>query len=141
LILIVGLQLRQPTSSRKRTPILGRKKRIPEVLEEQHAKRIFVPERPQETCSRRARSGMGTISPDIACTGKVKRKPVMVSSQLKRTERAIAMMRRESGLPREAADALQELVDVIRALEGRLAMLEAKRRPSPTAEMDLPNRS
>jgi hypothetical protein len=73
--------------------------------------------------------------------GRRKGNPVMASSQLKRTERAIAMMRREGGLPREAADALQELVDVVRALEGRLAMLEAKRRPSPTAEMDLPNRS
>jgi hypothetical protein len=65
----------------------------------------------------------------------------MPSSQLKRTERAIAMIRSEGGLPREAADALQELVDVVRALEGRLAMLEARRRPGPTAEMDLPNRS
>jgi hypothetical protein len=65
----------------------------------------------------------------------------MPSSQLKRTERAIAMIRSGSGLPREAADALQELVDVIRALEGRLAILEARRRPGPTAEMDPPNRT
>jgi hypothetical protein len=64
----------------------------------------------------------------------------MPSSQLKRTERAIAVIRSKGGLPREAADALQELVDVVRALEGRLSMLEARRRASPTAEMDLPNR-
>jgi uncharacterized membrane protein YccC len=64
----------------------------------------------------------------------------MPSSQLKRAEQAIAMIRDQNELPREAADALQELVDVVRAIEGRLSMLEGKGRLRPTAEMDLPNR-
>lgn len=38
------------------------------------------------------------------------------------------------------AAALQELVDVIRRIEGRLSVLEAKARSHPTAEMSLPNR-
>jgi hypothetical protein len=65
----------------------------------------------------------------------------MPSSQLKRTERAIAMIRSGSGLPREAADALQELVDVIRALEGRLAILEARRCRAPPRKWIPPNRT
>jgi len=64
----------------------------------------------------------------------------MSSSQLKRAERAIQTIRDQSGLSSETADALQELVDVIRSVEGRLSVLESKGSPRRTAEMDLPNR-
>jgi hypothetical protein len=40
----------------------------------------------------------------------------------------------------ETADALQELVDVIRAIEGRLSALKGKGAPRHTDEMTLPNR-
>jgi hypothetical protein len=65
----------------------------------------------------------------------------MPSSQLKRAEQAIAIIRDQGELPLAAADVLQELVGVVRAMEGRLSLLETKRHPSPTAEMDLPNRN
>jgi uncharacterized membrane protein YccC len=48
----------------------------------------------------------------------------MPSSQLKRAERAIEAIRNQSELPPEAADALQELVAVVRAIESRLTVLE-----------------
>ena len=44
---------------------------------------------------------------------------IMPSSQLKRAERAIQTIRDQAELPPETADALQEIVDVIRAIEGR----------------------
>ena len=52
----------------------------------------------------------------------------MPGSHLKRAEKAIEAIRNQSELPPEAADALQELVDAIRHLEGRIAGLEDKRR-------------
>jgi hypothetical protein len=64
----------------------------------------------------------------------------MSSSQLKRAERAIQAIRDQAELPPEAADALQELVDVVRTIEGRLSSLEGKGRPHPTEQMELPNR-
>jgi hypothetical protein len=64
----------------------------------------------------------------------------MPSSQLKRAERAIHAIRDQTGLPPETADALQELVDVVRTIEGRLSLLEGKGHPLPTGQMDLPNR-
>ena len=60
--------------------------------------------------------------------------------QLKRAERAIERIREQAELPPETAIALQELVDVVRNMEGRLSALESKERIHPTAEMDLPNR-
>jgi hypothetical protein len=60
------------------------------------------------------------------------------SSQLKGAERSI-----DKGSARASAgtaDALQELVDVIRAIEGRLSALEGKGTARQTDEMALPNR-
>jgi hypothetical protein len=48
----------------------------------------------------------------------------MPSSQLKRAERAIEAIRDQAELPLEAADALQELVDIIRSIEDRVSALE-----------------
>jgi hypothetical protein len=48
----------------------------------------------------------------------------MPSSQLKRAERAIEAIRDQAELPPEAADALQELVDIIRTIEDRVSALE-----------------
>ena len=48
----------------------------------------------------------------------------MPSSQLKRAERAIQMIRDQAELPPEAADALQELVDIVRTIEERVSTLE-----------------
>jgi hypothetical protein len=42
------------------------------------------------------------------------------SSQLKRAEHSIQTIRDQGEAPPETADALRELVDVIRAIEGRL---------------------
>jgi uncharacterized membrane protein YccC len=64
----------------------------------------------------------------------------MPSSQLKPAERAIQAIRDQAELPPEAADALQELVDVIRTIEGRVSLLEGKAHPHPTQQMELPNR-
>jgi uncharacterized membrane protein YccC len=64
----------------------------------------------------------------------------MPSSQLKRAERAIQTIRDQAELPPEAADALQELVDVIRTIEGRLSALEGKGNARATDEMELPDR-
>jgi hypothetical protein len=64
----------------------------------------------------------------------------MPSSQLKRAERAIQTIRDRSGPSSETANALQELVDIVRSLEGRLSALESKGALRRTAEMDLPNR-
>jgi hypothetical protein len=64
----------------------------------------------------------------------------MPSSQLKRAERSIQTIRDQGELPPETADALQELVDVIRAIEGRLSALEGKGTARQTDEMTLPNR-
>jgi hypothetical protein len=63
----------------------------------------------------------------------------MPSSQLKRAERSIQTIRDQGELPPETADALQELVDVIQAIEGRLSALESKGNARPTDAMDLPN--
>jgi uncharacterized membrane protein YccC len=63
----------------------------------------------------------------------------MPSSQLKRAERAIQAIRDQAELPPEAADALLEIVDVIRTIEGRLSTLEGKGNLRPSAEMELPN--
>jgi hypothetical protein len=48
----------------------------------------------------------------------------MPSSQLKRAERAIEAIRDQGELPLEAADALKELVDIIRSIEDRVSALE-----------------
>jgi uncharacterized membrane protein YccC len=48
----------------------------------------------------------------------------MPSSQLKRAERAIQAIRDQAELPPEAADALQELVDIVRTIEDRVSTLE-----------------
>jgi hypothetical protein len=64
----------------------------------------------------------------------------MPSSQLKRAERAIQTIRGQAELPPETADALQEIVDVIRTIEGRLSALEGKGHLRPSREMELPNR-
>ena len=53
----------------------------------------------------------------------------MPSSQLKRAERAIQSIRDQAELPAETADALQELVDVVRNIDGRLSALESKGKP------------
>jgi hypothetical protein len=63
----------------------------------------------------------------------------MPSSQLKRAERAIQTIRDQAELPPGAADALHEIVDVIRTIEGRLSALEGKGNLRPSAEMELPN--
>ena len=59
----------------------------------------------------------------------------MPSSQLKRAERAIQTIRDQAELPPETADALQEIVDVIGAIEGRLSTLEGKDVVSPLAAL------
>jgi len=64
----------------------------------------------------------------------------MPSSQLKRAERAIRTIRDQAELPPETADALQEIVDVVRTIEGRLSVLEGKGHPRTSPEMELPNR-
>ena len=64
----------------------------------------------------------------------------MPSSQLKRAERAIQTIRDQAELPPETADALQEIVGVVRTIEDRLSVLEAKGHPRSSAEMELPNR-
>jgi hypothetical protein len=64
----------------------------------------------------------------------------MPSGQLKRAERAIQTIRDQAGLPPETADALQEIVDVIGTIEGRLSVLEGKGHLRPFREMELPNR-
>jgi len=67
---------------------------------------------------------------------------MMLGAQLKRAERAIAVIREQGELPPETAEALDEIVAAIRTVEGRLAALEGKEhKPPPTAQMDLPNRS
>jgi hypothetical protein len=64
----------------------------------------------------------------------------MPSSQLKRAERSIQTIRDQREHPPETADALQELVDVIRAIEGRLSALEGKGTARQRGGMTLPNR-
>jgi hypothetical protein len=64
----------------------------------------------------------------------------MPVNPLKRTEQAIERIRRKAELHPETAIALQELVEVVRNIENRLSVLEAKGRINPTAEMSLPNR-
>ena len=63
----------------------------------------------------------------------------MLNAQLKRAERAIALIREQSELPPETADALEELVGAVKAVEVRLAKLEAKGH-APTAQMDIASR-
>jgi hypothetical protein len=58
----------------------------------------------------------------------------------KRAEQSIQTIRDQGELPPETADALQELVDVIRAVEGRLSALEGQWNARPTETMALPNR-
>jgi hypothetical protein len=66
----------------------------------------------------------------------------MPRSQLKRVEKAIEAMKGDSHTlkPAETMEALQDLVDAVRAVEGRLEALESKARLRPTVEMELPNR-
>ena len=61
----------------------------------------------------------------------------MPSSQLKRAERSIQTIRGQAELPPETADALQEIVDVIRTIDSRLS---SKGHLRPSAEVELPNR-
>ena len=65
----------------------------------------------------------------------------MPSSQPKRAERAKQAIRDQVELPPEAAEALEGLVDVVGTMENRVATLEGKGRPHPTAQMDLSNRN
>jgi uncharacterized membrane protein YccC len=51
----------------------------------------------------------------------------MPSSQLKRAERAIQAIQDQAALPPEVADALQELVDIVRTIEDRVSTLEKAR--------------
>jgi hypothetical protein len=46
--------------------------------------------------------------------------------------------RKRAGLPPEVADALEELVGAVKAVESRLSKLEDKGHAAPTAQMDLP---
>jgi hypothetical protein len=64
----------------------------------------------------------------------------MPSCHLKRAERAIQSIRDQAELPPETTDALQELVDVARNMDGRLSALESKGKLHPTEAMALPNR-
>ena len=43
-------------------------------------------------------------------------------------------------MPPEAADALQELVDAVRTIEGRFSQLEGKGHPHLSDQTELPNR-
>ena len=52
------------------------------------------------------------------------REPKMPSSQLKRAERTIEQLTEQSEVPPGVLDVLKEIVDVVRALESRLALLE-----------------
>jgi uncharacterized membrane protein YccC len=58
------------------------------------------------------------------------------SSQLKRAERSIQAIRDQAELPPETADALQELVDNVRTIEGRLSQLEGKGHPHSSDELE-----
>ena len=60
----------------------------------------------------------------------------MSNAQLKRAEHAIAGIR-ENGDAGTAA-AMQELIDIVRTLEGRIADLEREGRARPAKAMDLP---
>ena len=64
----------------------------------------------------------------------------MPSSQLKRAEKAIAAIREVGELPREAADAIEELVEALRIVDRRLAAIERHGHKPPTAQMVLPNK-
>jgi hypothetical protein len=55
----------------------------------------------------------------------------MPSSHLKRAERAIQSIRDQAELPPETADALQELVDVVRYIDGRLSAFGKQRKAAP----------
>jgi hypothetical protein len=55
------------------------------------------------------------------------------SSQPKRAERSIQAIRDQAELPPETADALQELVDIVRTIEGRL---EGKGHPHSSDELE-----
>jgi hypothetical protein len=56
----------------------------------------------------------------------------MPGSQLKRAERAIQAIRDQGELPLETAEALTEIVDAVRNIEGRLSALEGKGHPHAT---------
>ena len=55
----------------------------------------------------------------------------MPSSALKRVERTIAELRSKEGFSREAADALQDLVDAVRAVEMLLIAVEGRATNTP----------
>jgi hypothetical protein len=59
----------------------------------------------------------------------------MPSSHIKRAERAIQTIRDQAELPPKTADALRELVDVVRYIDGRLSTLESKGKPHSTEAM------
>ena len=60
----------------------------------------------------------------------------MPSSQLKRAEKGLAMMRENRESPSGVPDTIEELVGAIRALERRLAMLEDKGHKTPAQNLD-----
>jgi hypothetical protein len=60
----------------------------------------------------------------------------MSNAQLKRAQNAVAGIR-ENG-DAGTASAMQELIDIIRTLEGRIADLERSGRAKPSKAMDLP---
>ena len=65
----------------------------------------------------------------------------MHSSKSKRLEQAIQSLRDRADWSPQAAEALEDLCDAIREIDGRLSTLEGRQRLRPTAEMDLPNRN
>jgi hypothetical protein len=60
----------------------------------------------------------------------------MSNAQIKRAEHAIADIR--AGGEAGTANAMQELIEIVRMLEGRIADLEREGRAKPAKAMDLP---
>jgi hypothetical protein len=60
----------------------------------------------------------------------------MPSSQLKRAEKAIAVIREASELPPEAADVMEELIKALRIVDRRLAAIERGGHKLPTTQME-----
>jgi hypothetical protein len=60
----------------------------------------------------------------------------MSNAQLKRAEYALAEIRENGEIG--TANAMQELIDIVRTLEGRISDLEREGRAKPAKAMDLP---
>jgi hypothetical protein len=59
---------------------------------------------------------------------------VMPKSQLKRAEQAVAAIREQGELPPETAEAIEGLLEAIRIVERRLAILEGEGHKPPTED-------